>query len=52
MSKRKKNYPPPEHIVNSCAAPRRDWVTPQTHTHLTHPYLPLYCRYGADALRL
>ena len=31
MSKRKKNYPPPEHIVNSCAAPRRDWVTPQTH---------------------
>ena len=51
MSKRKKNYPPPEHIVNSCAAPRRDWVAPQTHT-TSRPLSRYYCRYGADALRL
>ena len=51
MSKRKKNYPPPEHIVNSYAAPRRDWVTPQTHEPTPHAPIPLH-RYGADALRL
>ena len=52
MSKRKKNYPPPEHIVNSCAAPRRDWVTPQTRTTSHTPHPPAVHRYGADALRL
>ena len=54
MSKRKKNYPPPEHIVNSYAAPpTRSGHAPNPHT--SHPTSPLHrcwrgsCTSGASS---